>query len=102
MALEYAQRVKLADLEAFLEPLFARFKAQRRGADETFGDFTARVGPDALRAFSAAYVPAGAADLPQVGLSPRAAAALKAAAEKTGKSEAQLASEAICTHLGVV
>jgi sulfite reductase (ferredoxin) len=102
MALEYAQRVKLADLEAFLEPLFAMFKAQRRGADETFGDFTARVGPDALRAFSAAYVPAGAADLPQVGLSPRAAAALKAAAEKTGKSEAQLASEAICTHLGVV
>ena len=43
------------------------FAAQRRGAAETFGDFAARVGFDALRAFQATYVsPAAAAALPKV------------------------------------
>ena len=35
-------RVKLANTETFFEPLFAMFKSQKR-ADESFGDFCARV-----------------------------------------------------------
>lgn len=49
------------------------FKAQRRGA-ETFGDFCARVGFDALRAYQASYIaPAAVAALPKVGSGGRAA-----------------------------
>ena len=46
------------------------FKAQRRGA-ESLGDFTARVGFDALRAFQGAYIaPEAAQALPKVGQLP--------------------------------
>jgi sulfite reductase (ferredoxin) len=48
--------VKLRQLEETLEPLFAAFKAQGMPG-ECFGDFTARVGFAALRAYAAAYVP---------------------------------------------
>lgn len=47
--------MKLRDLEATLEPLFAAYKA-RRTAGEAFGDFVARVGFVALREFAAGYV----------------------------------------------
>jgi sulfite reductase (ferredoxin) len=63
----FAERVKLANLEAFLEPLFAYWRASRRPG-EGFGDFSARVGFAALREYSAAYVTTSAADaLPKVG-----------------------------------
>jgi hypothetical protein len=43
------------------------FKAQRRGPEESLGDFAARVGFDALREFQAAYIsPAEAEKLPKV------------------------------------
>ena len=43
------------------------FKAQRRSPAETLGDFTARVGFDAVRAFQASYIGAeAAATLPKV------------------------------------
>lgn len=57
LAQVYAERVKLRELEATLEPLLAAFAA-RRNAGEAFGDFVARVGFSALRAYAAAYVPA--------------------------------------------
>ncbi len=63
-----AARPPVQDFETFLEPLFAAFKAQRRGADETFGDFCARVGFEALREAQANYIsPAVAEKLPKVG-----------------------------------
>ena len=63
----YAERVKVKDFETFFEPLFALFKAQRRGEGESFGDFAARLGPAALRAQQASYIGAEAAlKLPRV------------------------------------
>ena len=51
----------LQDLETFFEPIFAMFKEQRRSSSETLGDFTARVGFEALRQYQAAYTPTAAA-----------------------------------------
>jgi sulfite reductase (ferredoxin) len=91
----YEGRVKLNDLEAFLEPLFALFKSQRRPS-ESFGDFCGRVGFDALRTQQASYIPQDSIkDLPKIGVTSEAADLLKAEADKSGKSEAQLATEAI-------
>jgi len=95
LAESYQGRVKLADMETFFEPLFAMFKSQKR-ADESFGDFCARVGFEALRTYQESYIPEGQIkDLPTVAVSKDAADLLKSAAESSGKSEAQLATEAI-------
>ncbi len=60
----------LQDFETFFEPVFAMFAAQRRNG-ESLGDFTARVGFDAVRAFQASYIaPAVAEKLPKVSSSP--------------------------------
>ncbi len=57
----------MSQLDAALEPLFYYWKAARRSG-EGFGDFTARVGFEALRRYSEGYVAQGAADaLPKVG-----------------------------------
>ena len=48
-------------METFFEPIFAMFKEQRRSSSETLGDFTARVGFEALRQYQAAYTPTAAA-----------------------------------------
>ena len=50
------ERVALADIAATLEPLFACFAA-KRDAGESFGDFCARLGPDALRACADGALP---------------------------------------------
>jgi len=99
LAEPYQGRVKLSEMETFFEPLFALFKSQRR-ADESFGDFCARVGFDALKAQQESYIAQGdIANLPQVSVSQEAADLLKSSAEKTGKTEAQLATEAIKKYL---
>lgn len=54
----------LQDFETFLQPLLAAFQAQRRGDAETFGDFCARVGFDALRQFQADAAPVAEAAAP--------------------------------------
>jgi sulfite reductase (ferredoxin) len=91
----YQGRVKVADLETFFEPLFAMFKSQRR-AEESFGDFCARVGFEALRTYQESYIPdSQIKDLPVTPVSKDALELLRSAAESTGKSEAQLATEAI-------
>lgn len=56
LATLFAERVRLRDLEATLEPLFAQWKRERQSADERFGDFAERVGFAALRSFAAGYV----------------------------------------------
>lgn len=104
LAEPFAERVKAKDFETFLEPLFAAFKAQRRDS-ETFGDFCARVGFDALRAAQASYIaPAAAAALPktvQVGIAEDVYQALTAAAQKQGTTPEALATEAIKKHLNL-
>lgn len=100
LAERYQDRVKLSDFESFFEPIFALFKSQRR-VGESFGDFCGRVGFDALKEQQDSYIPQSEMkNLPQIGISTDAADLLKSAAEKTGKTEAQLATEAIKAHLG--
>jgi sulfite reductase (ferredoxin) len=53
LAALYAERVRLRDLEATLEPLFAQWKRGRLSAGERFGDYAERVGFAALRAGAA-------------------------------------------------
>ncbi len=50
------ERVALADIAAVLEPVFADFARARRPG-ESFGDFCARLGPDALRAIAGVALP---------------------------------------------
>eukprot|EP00887_Chlorella_sp_A99_P005732 scaffold1.g5732.t1 len=48
---------QIQGLEAFLEPIFAAFKAGRASPQESFGDFVTRLGFDALREAAAAHAP---------------------------------------------
>ena len=99
LAETYQGRVKVKDLETFLEPLFAAFKGKRRGS-ESFGDFCARIGFDALRDFQSSYIsPEAVKSLPQVGIAADVAEGLKAAALERGTTQEQLATEAIKKYL---
>jgi hypothetical protein len=110
LAETYLERLKLADLESTLEPLFYYWGAARR-AGEGFGDFCARVGFASLREYSAGYVPqaasangngsgnGGGANGSAVALPAEQYAALAAAAAAQGKSVAHLASEALKKQL---
>jgi sulfite reductase (ferredoxin) len=54
LAQAYTDKLAIADLENFLEPLFVYFK-QERQENESFGEFCHRLGFEALRQFSASY-----------------------------------------------
>jgi len=54
LAQAYTDKLAIADLESFLEPLFVYFK-QERQEDESFGEFCHRLGFEALRQFSDSY-----------------------------------------------
>jgi sulfite reductase (ferredoxin) len=54
LAQPYVEKQPIAELEAFLEPIFVYFKQNKRRR-ESFGEFCHRVGFDALREFSASY-----------------------------------------------
>jgi sulfite reductase (ferredoxin) len=54
LAQAYTDKLHIADLENFLEPLFVYFK-QERQESESFGEFCHRLGFEALRQFSASY-----------------------------------------------
>ncbi|BDA68963.1 Sulfite reductase, ferredoxin dependent [Calothrix sp. PCC 7716] len=56
LAQAYTEKMHVDDLETFLEPIFVFFKKSRKKS-ETFGDFCARVGFDAIRTFSENYQP---------------------------------------------
>lgn len=85
------------DFETFFEPIFAMFAAQRRNA-ESLGDFTARVGFDAVRAFQAQYIaPAAAEKLPKVSAPPCWLA--PALAQALGPPPSRSAGRPACTAL---
>jgi sulfite reductase (ferredoxin) len=101
LARDFMQRMQIADLETTLEPLFVYFKKERQSG-ESFGDFCDRIGFEALREFSAQYVPGKVATgrrKHRVGLSSDIYAQLKAAAEQRGVSMAQIAEDAIASFL---
>ena len=50
-------KMKLQDLEATFEPIFAMYRAQRATPDEAFGNFCHRVGIPAIEAYMEAYTP---------------------------------------------
>lgn len=82
-----------------LEPIFAMFKAQRRPG-ESFGDFVARVGFEAVREFSTAYVPAEAAEgMPQVAVAAEVLQALEQQASDKGMSAAHLVNDVLQQYL---
>eukprot|EP00878_Enallax_costatus_P038496 GHUV01043769.1.p1 GENE.GHUV01043769.1~~GHUV01043769.1.p1 ORF type:complete len:141 (-),score=21.24 GHUV01043769.1:109-531(-) len=81
LAKVFKERVKLRDLEATLEPLFAAYKA-RRQSGEAFGDFVARVGFVALWEYANSYVAAEkVATLPTVSCCLVALSSFKALAD---------------------
>merc|ERR1719231_1411879 len=57
-------KMKYADLEATVEPIFAMYKSQKVTADEAFGDFCHRVGWPAISSFMDTYQPGDFAKLP--------------------------------------
>jgi len=55
-AYPYMSKMKVDALEATLEPMLAMFKEQRSDEFETFGDFTYRVGKEAVEKYCESYV----------------------------------------------
>ena len=101
LAQPFMQKMNIDELETTLEPMFAFFKKGRQGS-ESFGDFCDRMGFEALRNFSAAYVPARTASgrrKHRVGLSGDVYLQLKDAAASQGVSMAQIAESAIAAYL---
>ncbi len=75
------------------------FKAQRR-TNEAFGDFVARVGFDAVREYSAAYVPADATSgMPQVAVAEEVLSEIERRAADKGMSAAHFVNEVLQQYL---
>jgi len=122
LAEPYVDRLSDHDIETFLEPIFVYFK-QARQAEESFGDFCARVGFKAIREFTVTYEsptlnsqsdtglvnevimpePSTAVVLGKtryrIGVRDELYKRIKEAAKEQGKSMTQLASEALEAYL---
>jgi sulfite reductase (ferredoxin) len=108
LAEAYMDKMPIAELEQYLEPLLAFFKEARtqNGQPESFGDFCHRVGFDALRCYSQTYVPSQQRARAEkhrirhrVNLRPDVFARLKQAGEMEGRTLADIASDAIEAYL---
>ena len=103
LAQPYMDRLHIDDLETTLEPILVYFK-QDRQAGESFGDFCARMGFEAIRQFAGGYEPD---KLPgksrkrrhRISLPDDLYLQLKAAAEKQGKPMTELTAAAIAAYL---
>ena len=103
LAVPFVEKLPAAELESFLEPLFAYFK-QARAEGESFGEFCHRVGFDALRAFSENYQPlkGGKADKRRryrISVYDSLHQRLKEVADRKGQTMTQLAAEALEAYL---
>ncbi|MDJ0704388.1 MAG: sulfite reductase, ferredoxin dependent [Leptolyngbyaceae cyanobacterium MO_188.B28] len=103
LAQPFMDRMHIDNLETTLEPILAYFK-QSRETGESFGDFCARIGFEAIREFSDTYDPAKAAPKGRrrrhrVSLPDNLYIRLKAAAEKQGKPMTELTAAAIAQYL---
>ncbi len=91
--------VDAQNIETVLEPILVHYK-QRRRQGESFGDFVARVGFQALRDYAAGYVtPAEEAALPKVAVPQALIDGLQKVAEKQGKSLTHVTTIAIEQYL---
>jgi sulfite reductase (ferredoxin) len=104
LARPYVDKLPIAQLESFLEPLLVCFQQQRQGG-ERFGEFCDRVGFEALRQFAATYQPAaqrpnkGRKIRYRVGVYDEGYERLKQAARDRGKSMTELVAEALDAYL---
>eukprot|EP00179_Madagascaria_erythrocladioides_P011584 CAMPEP_0198370374 /NCGR_PEP_ID=MMETSP1450-20131203/156683_1 /TAXON_ID=753684 ORGANISM="Madagascaria erythrocladiodes, Strain CCMP3234" /NCGR_SAMPLE_ID=MMETSP1450 /ASSEMBLY_ACC=CAM_ASM_001115 /LENGTH=650 /DNA_ID=CAMNT_0044077915 /DNA_START=252 /DNA_END=2204 /DNA_ORIENTATION=+ len=97
----YLDKVKDADLEATLEPVFAFYKSKRKRR-EAFGDFCDRVGKEAISKYAETYVLGSTKKSslkPRVTISPETNARLRQLAKARGCSAASLANEIISLYL---
>ncbi|MDJ0673800.1 MAG: sulfite reductase, ferredoxin dependent [Calothrix sp. MO_167.B42] len=104
LAQPYTERLHHNDLEKFLEPIFVFFKKSREKG-ESFGDFCARVGFDAIREFSANYKPSVSRGKNTGGhritVRDDVYNQLKATAESQSKSMTEVLDEVLRTYLKV-
>mmetsp|Transcript_5416 Transcript_5416/g.13559 ORF Transcript_5416/g.13559 Transcript_5416/m.13559 type:complete len:601 (-) Transcript_5416:89-1891(-) len=99
LAEPFMDKMKIDKLEETFEPLLYFYRTRREGAEESFGDFCARVGFDVLRMYQKAYVPPPSiTQLPRVGVEMEAFDQLKDIAERENKTLSQVASEAIALY----
>jgi sulfite reductase (ferredoxin) len=118
MARTYQEKLPIAELETFLEPLLVYYKQSRQtpaGTPESFGDFCNRVDFESLRNFAASYQPSTQpeASTPKArSVSPSRAKIrhridirddvfqqIKKLAEEQGKSLPQMVTEAVASYL---
>lgn len=110
LARPFTERMPIAELESFLEPIFGYFQKSRKKA-ESFGDFCDRVGFEAIEQFMTNYqakleknagdqaAPKSSKNRYRVGLEDDLYQALKTTATAQGKPMNQLAGEAIEAYL---
>ena len=103
LAQPYLDRLHIDHLETTLEPILVYFK-QSRQTGESFGDFCARVGFEAIRQFADTYDPVKLAAKERrrrhrISLPEHLYIQLKAAAEKQGKPMTELTAAAIAAYL---
>mmetsp|Transcript_40492 Transcript_40492/g.41313 ORF Transcript_40492/g.41313 Transcript_40492/m.41313 type:complete len:696 (-) Transcript_40492:70-2157(-) len=95
LAFDYMQKVKDADMEATLEPLFSYYRSSKK-RNESFGDFCARIGKDGLKEYADHYVPGSShkkALKPRVLIQPSKMEELRKRASERGISIAQVLDE---------
>jgi sulfite reductase (ferredoxin) len=107
LAVTYMDKMPIAELEKHLEPLFMFYKESRlmNGTTESFGDFTNRVGVEALQEYASEYVPKRGRSSDKnrmryrVNLRQEVFERLKQAAAEEKRTLADIASEAIETYM---
>eukprot|EP00475_Leptophrys_vorax_P042655 TRINITY_DN80482_c0_g1_i1.p1 TRINITY_DN80482_c0_g1~~TRINITY_DN80482_c0_g1_i1.p1 ORF type:complete len:683 (-),score=46.99 TRINITY_DN80482_c0_g1_i1:103-2151(-) len=102
LARVFLERVKVQELEAVLEPVFAMWKAHALKG-ESFGDFTNRVGFEAIKEYMGTYVAAPArrrAGVRRITVDDEVAGRLEAEATRRGTTVAKLTREALVQFLG--
>ncbi|WP_026733453.1 sulfite reductase, ferredoxin dependent [Fischerella sp. PCC 9605] len=104
LAEPYTEKLHHNDIESFLEPIFVYFKKSRKKG-ESFGDFCARVGFDAIRNFAENYKPksanGGGKARHRISVRDDIYAVLKETADSQGKSMTELVNEALKVYLKV-
>lgn len=107
LAVTYMDKMPIAELEKHLEPLFMFYKESRlmNGTTESFGDFTNRVGVEALQEYASEYVPKRGRSSDKsrmryrVNLRQDVFERLKQAAAEEKRTLADIASEAIESYM---
>jgi sulfite reductase (ferredoxin) len=100
LAQPFVEKLPDSEIENFLEPIFAFFQKSRQKA-ESFGDFCARVGFDAIRDFCSSYVSkpskgnGNSRTRHRVSLTEQMYRKIKSASEKEGKAMTELVNNAL-------